>query len=133
GIHLAETLVALERRALSRLLERDAPEIVDVLHRRLGIVLVEDDRRALGDRAHLLPVLEQARVVRRLEQFRTERDGRRPRDDDSVAVGALTRTNLDAVAVDRRRRRHDRLADLGVADTALVAAEFLPEKLGQDA
>ncbi len=55
-----------------------------------------------------------------------------PGDGDGVAGRRLARLHGDVVAVDRRRGRHHRLADLVVVHPALGAAELLAEQLGQD-
>ena len=101
------------------------------MHRRLVVVLVEDDGGALGGRRQLLPQLEEGDVVGRLEQLRAERDRGRARHHQRLGVAGVGGPRLDVVAVDGGRRRHHGGGDLGVADAALVAAELLAQELGQ--
>src|SRR3989441_538842 len=132
GVHLAEPLVALEGGAGARPVERHAPQLVQALHRGLGVVLVQRDRRALGDRGHLLPLLQQCGVVRRSEQLGAERQRRAPRDHHRVRIAVVAGAHLDVVAVHRRGRRLHGGADVGVAHAALAAAELLPQQPGED-
>src|SRR5882724_10414211 len=132
GVHLAEPLVALEGGAGARPVERHAPQLVQALHRGFGVVLVQRDRRALGDRGHLLPLLQQRGVVRRSEQLGAEGQRRAPRDHHRVRIAVVAGAHLDVVAVHRRGRRLHGGADVGVAHAAFVAAELLPQQLGED-
>src|SRR5262249_22524184 len=132
GIHLAETLVALEARSRPRLLEGQPKEAVEILDRRLLAALVDDRRGTLGGGRDLFPLVIERGIVRALEECRAERHGRRTGDRHGVTVAVLARPDLDVITVDRGRRGDDRLTDLVVTDTTLVTTELRPQQLRQD-
>src|SRR6266545_2342308 len=132
GVHLAQSLVALERHPVLREVHHHLDEPIERVRDHLFAIAVHHRARALVESGNLPVALEELRVVRRLEEVGAEGGGLRPQHLDERGVAVVPAHELRRPSLDLARHLAHGGRDLAVPYPALGAPELLAQEPIED-